>query len=144
MAEIKEILKEGTAIDFFKNLIANGEMEEDDLPIGVLKKEGRAVSYLRRYLQEQKLANNAELQAYTKLKIWKECCNAIKTSNSKIGECHIGDWCKALGEDMPEASELPEMPCTKEELELAEAWAEATRDSYISSVARHLLKGGNI
>ena len=28
--EIKEILKEGTAIDFFKNLIANGEMEEDD------------------------------------------------------------------------------------------------------------------
>lgn len=140
MKTAKEILKEGTAIEFFKGLIANGEMEEDDLPIGVLRREGKAVSYLHRYIQEKRLENNEELQAYMKLKVWKEACDAIKTSNSKIGECHIGDWCKAFGEDMPEASELPEMPCSKKELELAKAWAEATRDSKIESVACYLLK----
>lgn len=140
MKTAKEILENGTAIEFFKGLIAKGEIEEDDLPIGVLRREGKAVSYLHRYMQEKRLENNEELQAYMKLKVWKEACDAIKTSNSKIGECHIGDWCKAFGEDMPEASELPEMPCSEKELELAKAWAEATRDSKIESVARHLLK----
>lgn len=140
MKTVKDILENGTAIDFFKSLIAKGELEEDDLPIGVLKREGKAVSYLHRYIQEQRLENNEELQAYRKLRVWKEACDAIKTSNSKISECHIGDWCRGYGEDMAEVSELPEMPCSKKELELAKAWAEATRDSKIESVARHFIK----
>lgn len=92
------------SIEKLRNLITQGVLQEEDLPIGVLKNEARARRFLQKWEEEQN--TSPEIKAYDRL-IWlHKAIRGVQLLNAKREEGKSGEFLGALaGETLPNQTE---------------------------------------
>lgn len=94
-----------TNIEKIKGMILNGEISEDEIPVGTLKHEGRARMFLRKWA-ERTLPTEEEI-GYERICALYRIIEGDSLRMARKGEGHVGDFLDALAGNTEEEKEDP-------------------------------------